>query len=333
MNNLKVKSMVILKLTALLITISLISCDEGPKDRTDMVHNLEKQISESIEEWKLYTEDGCEVFVREMGQGEGIVILHGGWGAEHSYLIDGFKNLSKDHHLIFYDQRGSLRSPCKGDSAITVRNHVEDLERLRNELKLKRLIIIGHSMGGLLAMNYIDHYPNKVKGLILLAAPPAIGTVKGFIGDESKVLERWDRPEVIETLKKYGLNRELKPEYSDKQRGLWHSITFAAINLHDIRNWKKMKGEFYYNQEAGVQAARSMGESWDFTSQLDSLDIPIYVVHGDDDFIPLSKHQEWTIDVENVELKVVPKAGHLNWIDQPEAINKLIQEYLKKING
>lgn len=266
-----------------------------------------------------------------MGEGPNIVFLHGGWGAEHSYLIDGFKGLATDYRLVFYDQRGSLRSPCQADSVITVQNHIEDLEKLRIELGEEKLILIGHSMGGMLAMNYIDKYPANVRGLILLASPPALGNVEGLMADEKTVLQRWNRPEVIQTLKDNGLEKEFSKDYSYKQRSRWHSITFAAINLHDVRLWKKMKGEFYYSQEAGNAAAQSMAESWDFTKSLKSLGFPVYVIHGDDDFIPLSMHKKWTEEIENVELKIVKKAGHVSWIDQPEAVNEIVHEYLKKI--
>ena len=153
------------------------------------------------------------------------------------------------------------------------------------------------------------------------------------MGDEKKVLERWDRPEVIQTLQDNGLDRELKENYTFKQRGLWHSITFAAINLYNVRSWKKMKGEFYYSQKAGANAAKSMNETWNFVAKLDSCPFPVYVIHGDDDYIPLSKHQEWTENIKHVELKVINKAGHLSWIDQPKIVSELIHDYLNKIQN
>lgn len=317
----------------LLSIFLLYSCINEQEEEQESINELSGDLSEDWQEWKLYTKDGCEIFVREMGQGASIVFLHGGWGAEHSYLIDGFKEFSKNYHLIFYDQRGSIRSPCQTDSVITVQNHVEDLEKLRKELKQDKLLLIGHSMGGMLAMNYVDKYPDKVKGLILIASPPAVGTVQGFMEDEKKVLQRWDRPDVIETLKENGLERQKKKDYTFKQKGLWHSITFAAINLHNVSLWKKMKGEFYYSPKAGMAAGQSMNETWDFTEQLKFLDSPIYVIHGDDDFIPISKHSQWTEKVEKVELKVVNKAGHISWIDQPEKVKNLIYQYLNKLNN
>jgi len=70
--------------------------------------------------------------------------------------------------LLFYDQRGSLRSPCP-DSLITVSKHIEDLETLRKELKINKLNLIAHSAGGYITMSYLEKYPKHVKGLILIS--------------------------------------------------------------------------------------------------------------------------------------------------------------------
>ena len=80
------------------------------------------------EEWYLETKDkDIRLYVKEFGYGDTLVVVHGGFGAEYSYLLDPLENLAKKYHLLFYDQRGSLRSPCP-DSLITVYKHVEDIE-------------------------------------------------------------------------------------------------------------------------------------------------------------------------------------------------------------
>lgn len=112
-------------------------------------------------EWYLSC-DGCRLFVQEYGKGtETVVALHGGWGAEHSYLLDAFQGVEEAYRLVFYDQRGSLRSPCPPEK-ISVEKHVEDLDRLRAELGLERITLVGHSMGTTLATMYLDRHPDRV---------------------------------------------------------------------------------------------------------------------------------------------------------------------------
>ncbi len=94
------------------------------------------------EEWYLLTNDrAARLYVLEFGKGDTIVVLHGGFGAEHSYLLGAVKFLADQFHIVMYDQRGSLRSPCP-DSVISVQKHIDDLELLRKELNLQRMTIL-----------------------------------------------------------------------------------------------------------------------------------------------------------------------------------------------
>src|SRR3990170_2076324 len=125
-----------------------------------------------LKDWFLSTgnwEKDPQLYVLEFGNGsDTIIMLHGGWGGEHSGLINAVKDLKDQYHFILYDQRGGLRSPCP-DSLVTFNNHIEDVELLRKELKLDKLTIVGHSMGAVLASAYAAKYPQRIKQLILLA--------------------------------------------------------------------------------------------------------------------------------------------------------------------
>ena len=132
------------------------------------------QLQHAQPEWYLPVGDGCKLFVQEFGQGpETIVMLHGGWGAEHSYLLDSMKGFDEHYHLVFYDQRGSRLSPCPADK-ISVQAHVDDLEKLRIALGFDRLNLVAHSMGTFLAMDFLQQHPDRVKGLVLMGSLPPV---------------------------------------------------------------------------------------------------------------------------------------------------------------
>ena len=79
------------------------------------------------EEWYLNTKDSTQIYVKEFGQGKDtVVVVHGGFGANQNYMWKAVDGLENDFHFVFYDQRGSLLSPCKS-SKITIDNHIEDL--------------------------------------------------------------------------------------------------------------------------------------------------------------------------------------------------------------
>jgi proline-specific peptidase len=285
--------------------------------------------SEMWDEWTLHTNDGINLFIREFGNGDTIIVLHGGWGVEHSYLLDAFSNIADKYHFVFYDQRGSLRSPCS-DTLISVAKHIDDVEQIRKELSIEKVVLIGHSMGGFLGMSYLEKYPENVRGLILIASPAAKSSVYDLTeGITKSALKRWERQEVLDTLSANGLELNNK-NLTSKQRGLWHRITFSAINMHYIRNWRKMKGCFYFNQMANQMAGLTMPEVWDFTKIIEKVDIPITIICGNDDYLPLSWQKEWISSVPNMELKIIENAGHMVWIDQAEVFKTYILSALEK---
>ncbi|MBL7711734.1 MAG: alpha/beta hydrolase [Chitinophagaceae bacterium] len=247
------------------------------------------------EEWKMTAPDGVKLYVTEFGAGDTVVAIHGGFGAEHGYLLSAFTPFAKQYHFVLYDQRGSLRSDC-ADSLITLDKHIDDIELLRKNLHLEQLTLVTHSMGGFLAMNYIARYPGRVKKLILLASPSAHSSFEDLTSNiNASAMARWDRPAVIAELQQYGLSKEPPKNKSDKERWTWDRITFAAINLHDVTKWKQIKGgPLFYSNKAGTASIRSIqSDQWNFTEAIAAQNIPVYILHGDDDYLPYTYHNNW----------------------------------------
>lgn len=287
------------------------------------------------DEWLLPLEDyratqpqaaACRIYVREIGEGPTIVTLHGGWGGEHGSLLPGLLPLAEDARLVFYDQRGSLRSPC--EEPPTAADHVADLERLRETLGEERLVLLGHSKGGWLAQAYAAEHPDRVAGLILVAPTPAADSLPTRTEET-----RWERPEVIAELERHGLVLPRRPEDTVQEWSINHRIIFAAVNLHDVTRWREVPVPWFYDAEAGRAAAESEPEGFDFTPALAALDVPVLVVAGDDDFIPLESHRAWTANVPNARLEVIERAGHIPWIDRAEAVLGAIEAYLDELRN
>lgn len=281
-------------------------------------------------EWKLTTEDGVNLYVYEFGKGDTVLVLHGGWGAEHSYLTGAFLPLADSFHFVFYDQRGSLRSQCH-DSLVSVAAHIEDVERMRKALGISKLTIAGHSMGGFLAMSYLEKYPSNLKKLLLISSSPAEGTIAD-LGEKinEPTLKRWDRSIVKETLRKNGLDTFKRKDYTPQQRWLWHRITFAAINLHNVERWEELKGTLFYSQGAGMAAILSSPEKWNFIPAIVSSKIPVLILHGQDDYLPVQYHKNYLAKIPNAIFIEVENSGHCLWVDNPKIFNSSVSDFLKK---
>jgi pimeloyl-ACP methyl ester carboxylesterase len=106
-------------------------------------------------------------YIYEFGTGKDtVLVLHGGFGAEHSYMLAALRPLEKQYHFVLYDQRGSLRSPCP-DSLLNVEAMIDDIEAIRKELHIQKLTILAHSMGSWQASYYLQKHPDHVKRLVL----------------------------------------------------------------------------------------------------------------------------------------------------------------------
>ncbi|MFN2637443.1 MAG: alpha/beta fold hydrolase [Gemmatimonadaceae bacterium] len=286
----------------------------------------------SREEWWVMNADGCSNYVAEFGKGPPVVVVHGGFGAEHGYLVDAFAGLSSRYKLVFYDQRGSLRSPYKvyekggsnacPDSLITLANHVSDLENLRIQLGVEKMTLVAHSMGTFVALSYLQKFPGRVSGLVLISPgvplksdhSPALVARQKAAGNSL-----FERPEIAAETRKAGLDH---PNLSDRERIEAWRIRFASANIYDLRKWRRLGGGMaFYNSRAGSAASQTMPKEWNFVELLEKRACPTAVIVGDHDIGDMGARMisEDVRSVSGVRLTVIPDAGHVVWIDQPSA--------------
>ena len=311
----------------------LIMCIFGcKKSNQDLIKN-NTTLHEDI--WYLTTNTdktkNVELFVKEIGVGDTIVVVHGGFGAEHSYLLDLFKGMENDFHLVYYDQRGSLRSPS-ADSLITAMSHVEDLEKLRQELKIEKLTIFGHSMGTWVASAYLNKYPNRVKQMTLLGL---VWPKQDMTEEEIEISNSADdaysefvsREAVTKEMEQQGLT---KSGLNSRELTYKWRIRFASANIYDVTKWNQLKGGMvFYNQAAGTASGTTMPEGYNWIETYKkNPQVPITVINGSHDLVDFGGvlHKKWLEPLQNVNYFMVDKAGHNSWIDQPEEIIKLVKE-------
>ena len=99
--------------------------------------------------------NGVLIYYQTIGHGAPLMIVHGGPGVAHDYLMPYLLPLARGNKLIFIDERGSGRSEKLEDTAqYTVENMVEDVESVRQGLHLGKISLMGHSFGGVLAQAY-----------------------------------------------------------------------------------------------------------------------------------------------------------------------------------
>ena len=264
---------------------------------------------------------GVSIFERRTGSGPAAVVLHGGPGAHHDYLLPGFDALARDRELIYYDQRGGGQSPVLRETPVGWREHVADLEELRRQWGLERLTIIGYSWGGLLAQLYATEYPNQVCRLALVSPAPAWREMR--LEFERRFAERNLDPALQQQraeLRTRGLREKNPAEYARRLFELSVSAYF-----YDPARTRDLT-PFRVTGRTQQEVWSSLGD-YDLRPALAGLDIPAIVLQGEDDPIPLEATRT-VAHLLNAEFHPLARCGHVPYIEAHEEFVRLLDEFL-----
>jgi proline iminopeptidase len=264
---------------------------------------------------------GVEIFERRVGTGLPVVVLHGGPGAHHDYLLPGFDALARNRELIYYDQRGGGRSPVGRDVPVGWRQHVADLEELRVIWKLDRLSLCGYSWGGLLAMLYAIDHPNNVERLALVSPAPAWRAAR--IEFEARFRARSTTSEIEaerRALRASGLRERDLTAY---QRRLFELA--VAGYFHDPSRVRELT-PFRITERTQREVWESLGD-YDIRPALRQLRLPALVVHGDDDPIPVESARE-TADCLSAEWRLLRNCGHVPHVEAFDEFVEALDTFL-----
>ncbi|MBI4428988.1 MAG: alpha/beta fold hydrolase [Ignavibacteriales bacterium] len=123
--------------------------------------------------------NGVQLYTKVVGEGLPLVIVHGGPGLDHSYLLPQIAQLGKYYKLIFFDMRASGRSSVNIDTnSMTLDTLLEDIDGIRKSFGIDKMNLMGHSWGGFLAMQYAVKYPDRLSSLLLINTSPASSKLK-----------------------------------------------------------------------------------------------------------------------------------------------------------
>ena len=109
------------------------------------------------------------LFCRESGSGPALLILHGVFGSGENWFTVA-KKFSEHFRVFLIDQRNHGRSPHSDDFSYD--DLVEDLRNFADEHHISRFFLLGHSMGGKVAMRFAQKYPQRLRGLVVVDIAP-----------------------------------------------------------------------------------------------------------------------------------------------------------------
>lgn len=282
-------------------------------------------LDERWRSWRLAGRDGgASLFVTEAGDGEPVVVLHGGPGGSLATVLGLVDGLDPHVRVVLYDQRGSLLSPAR-PATLSFEASLDDLAMLVDELDAPTVHLVGFSFGALLVGAFVGREPHRV-GNVALVSP---GAMRRSDHDADKKIEdrqiaaraaiesdpAWER-----VVRGFGL--PVDPAIlGARDRARWNQIRDAWLFTRHPERYRQVRTGMFFNRDAGMAIWATMPHTWDFIEPLRQHRGKSTLIVGDHDLVDSGAvlAQRWCAG-GSLTCQVIPGAGHLCWVDEPQLV-------------
>jgi proline-specific peptidase len=273
----------------------------------------------------------ARLYYREIGHGPPVIVLHGGPDFDHNYLLPELDRLADSFRLIYYDQRGRGSS---GEHVqpedVTLESELQDVDLVLDYFRLPAAVLLGHSWGCLLAMEYATRHPHRVSHLALLNSAPASHADRLFFLQERRRKSAAD----IEAKQAIAATPSYRSGDLAADAEYYRAHFRATIRDPDQLERVVRRLRVAFTPE-GVRKARAIEQrlynqtydlgEYDLLPRLSRLRIPARVLHGEHDFIPLECAAHIAAAIPGARLIELSDCGHFSFLECPEQVRREVQ--------
>jgi proline-specific peptidase len=268
---------------------------------------------------------GVSLFVKVLGDGAPLALMHGGPGADHISMLP-FRRCADQCALVFYDHRCNGRSVGADTTTMTWENLAADADALRQELGFEKWAVLGHSFGGMVALEYALRYPQSLSHLLLVDtcgdirwaqehAPDTLAE-RGFPPDTVKLARRFFNGQIVPN--------EMLPAMMRFGKAYYHHLSplqTARMLLSGFR--VKMR------PEAQIYGFGTLLKGWNVMDCLGEIQTPTLVMAGRYDFQFPPQHQEMlAAGIPNARLEIIERAGHNAPEERPAEVIQAVRDFI-----
>ncbi len=302
-------------------------------------------LSGGVKRIAIHTEKGdFTVWTKRVGNNptKKVLLLHGGPGATHEYFECFDSYLPQEGvEYYYYDQLGSAYSDNPNDSSLwTIERYVEEVETVRKALGLdsNNFYLLGHSWGGILAMEYALKYQQNLKGLII---SNMMASIPAYVKYANEVLGPQLPKEVLAQLRAY----EAKGQYTDPTYLKLindyyypeHVLRMPPTTWPDpvVRAFAKLNYPLYLKMqgpsEFGV-VGDAVLKNWDRTADLAKIKVPTLSIGGAFDTMDPKAMEMLSKQVQNGSYLLCPKGSHMSMYDDQQTYFKGLIDFINKVD-
>jgi pimeloyl-ACP methyl ester carboxylesterase len=255
----------------------------------------------------------ADVYATERGEGPAVVCAHGTL-MDRTMFTPQLDALSDEYRVVAYDLRARTD---QYDTSYDLYDLADDAAALLDAKGIDSCVLVGMSMGGFMTLRFAERYPERLDGFVLVDSD-------ALTHDES---DREQYGQMVEATRAAGSPSE------DLVEVVKHILFGATTNetnpdLVDAwgERWRTYPGEAVYNE------VHSWLDRPDFTEACAEIETPALVVHGEEDVSIDMDHAAATADaLPNATLEPIPEAGHSSNLENPEAANTAIRNFLESV--
>jgi 3-oxoadipate enol-lactonase len=259
------------------------------------------------------------------GTGKDIFLLLHGNFASWRWWLPVLKNMPSGFQAYAPDLRGCGDSD-RPEGGYTIAQHADDLDQLIQALGLPRLHLVGHSLGGCIALEYALKLPKRIKTLTLVAPAPAegksvlkaaghdgaYGGSTGIIHSAYRMSERWG---TTRNVFRRSLGRMMREDRID---GDFEALVDDAVRM----SW-----------DAAAGHAESLSR-WDVRKALGNLNVPVLMIGGqNDELIPIEALKKVVRKIPQGRLILWPGMGHSPQLEYPHRFVQILTKFTGCHNG
>ncbi|HEX2913020.1 MAG TPA: 2-succinyl-6-hydroxy-2,4-cyclohexadiene-1-carboxylate synthase [Chloroflexia bacterium] len=267
--------------------------------------------------------NGMGLNVESAGQGLPLVLLHGFTGSTANWRSH-LPALAACCRVIAIDMLGHGQSDAPSDPArYSLEHTAHDIVAILDYLNIEKAAVLGYSMGGRIALHFAINRPERLNGLILESASPGLASAEeraARVASDNALAERIER-EGIEAFVDYWGNIPLFAS----QKALSEE-TRAALRAQRLQNRPAGLANSLRGAGTGMQAPL-----WQSLGELQQ--VPVLLLAGELDPKYCAVARQMQHQLAAAQLKIVPGAGHTIHLENPALFDRLVVDFLKRIQA
>ena len=257
--------------------------------------------------------NGVEIFHEVHGEGQPILLIHHLAGSTGSW-VDQFPELSQSFRTIAFDLRGHGKSHAS-KSGYTVDNLAEDARQLLEYLGVRDVHVVGHSIGGSIALMLVLEHPELARSLTLVGASPEPIT-------ES-------RREYYQSLVDIALSEGMVAVADERKR----TANFPKIITEREEIWSSFRMRYADTSITGfVNCVKGLFTMRDLTSSLASIRVPTLGISGELDTSAMPYLKIFSKEITNFRTEVIIGSGHFCPLEKPKEFNNILLRFLEAVD-